>query len=41
MTAALNRYGELEAVIDRVAATYNGEHEIDSLESTALPTAAR
>ena len=37
MTKALTRYEELEAVIDRVAASYGGHHEIDSLESAALP----
>jgi serine O-acetyltransferase len=37
MANTLTRYGELEAVIDRVAASYNGEKEIDSLESAALP----
>jgi serine O-acetyltransferase len=37
MTRTLTRYDELEAIIDRVAASYNGEHEIDSLESAALP----
>jgi serine O-acetyltransferase len=32
-----NGYVELEAAIDRVAASYSGDHEIDSLESAALP----
>jgi serine O-acetyltransferase len=37
MAKALTRYDELEAVVDRVAASYAGDHEIDSLESAALP----
>lgn len=37
MTRVLSRFDELEAAIDRLAATYNGEHEIDSLQSAALP----
>ncbi len=37
MTKALTSYAELEGVIDRVAASYDGNHEIDSLESAALP----
>jgi len=37
MSEALSRYEELETVIDRVAASYSGHHEIDSLESAALP----
>ena len=37
MTRVLNRYDELESIIDRVAASYTGAHEIDSLESAALP----
>jgi len=31
-------YEDLEAAIDRVAASYTGTHEIDSLESAALPS---
>jgi serine O-acetyltransferase len=31
------RYDELERIIDAVAASYDGQHEIDSLESAALP----
>ena len=30
-------YDGLEAIIDAVAGSYTGEHEIDSLESAALP----
>lgn len=31
------RYEDLEHVIDAVAASYSGQHEIDNLESSALP----
>jgi len=31
-------YEDLDAAIDRVAASYTGTHEIDSLESAALPS---
>jgi len=34
----LTRFDDLEKVIDRVAASYNGAKEIDSLESAALPS---
>jgi serine O-acetyltransferase len=34
---ALDAYAELEKTIDRVVESYGGEHEIDSLESAALP----
>jgi len=37
MTRVLTRFDELEAIIERVAASYNGTHEIDSLESAELP----
>jgi len=37
MAKGLLRYNELEAVVDRVAASYTGDHEIDSLETAALP----
>ena len=37
MAPVLTQYDELEAVIDRVAASYGRQHEIDSLESAALP----
>ncbi|MCK6555244.1 serine O-acetyltransferase [Candidatus Binatia bacterium] len=37
MTKGLRHFDELEAAIDRVAASYNGQHEIDSLQSAALP----
>jgi serine O-acetyltransferase len=37
MTERLTRYEELETVVDRVAASYGGAREIDSLESAALP----
>jgi serine O-acetyltransferase len=37
MAKAMTRYDELEAVVDRVATSYAGDHEIDSLESAALP----
>lgn len=37
MTRLPDRYDELEAIIDRVTASYNGDHEIDSLETAALP----
>jgi serine O-acetyltransferase len=37
MAKALTGYDELEAVVTRVAASYAGDHEIDSLESAALP----
>jgi serine O-acetyltransferase len=33
----VDAYTELEGAIDRVAASYDGRHEIDSLESAALP----
>lgn len=35
--AKAKQYDELERVIDAVATSYTGEHEIDSLESAALP----
>lgn len=38
MADSANAYNGLEAVIDAVAASYTGEHEIDSLESAALPS---
>jgi serine O-acetyltransferase len=38
MANALTRYDELEAVVDRIATSYAGDHEIDSLESAALPS---
>jgi serine O-acetyltransferase len=38
MAKPLTRYAELDSVIDDVAASYSGEHEIDSLESAALPS---
>jgi serine O-acetyltransferase len=37
MTRVLTRYEDLESVIDRVAASYRGNREVDSLESAALP----
>ncbi len=37
MTDTVKTYESLETVIDAVAASYTGEHEIDSLESAALP----
>jgi serine O-acetyltransferase len=37
MTRVLSRYEDLEGIIDRVAASYSGNREIDSLESAALP----
>ena len=37
MTRVLSRFDELEAAVNRLAASYNGEHEIDSLQSAALP----
>lgn len=37
MSRVPDRYDELEAIIDRVTASYNGDHEIDSLETAALP----
>ena len=37
MAKVLTRYEELETVIDRVAGSYSGNREIDSLESAALP----
>jgi len=37
MTRVLSRYDELEAAVDRVAASYSENHEIDSLQSAALP----
>jgi serine O-acetyltransferase len=37
MTRVLTRYEVLESVIDRVAASYRGNREIDNLESAALP----
>jgi len=37
-TKALTRFDELELAIDQVAASYDGSHEIDSLESAALPS---
>jgi serine O-acetyltransferase len=37
MARLLTQYEELEGVIDRVAASYSGKREIDSLESAALP----
>src|SRR5215813_7547922 len=37
MVKALMPYEDLEPLIDRIAASYSGEHEIDSLESAALP----
>src|SRR6185295_1366223 len=33
----LDPYSELEQAIDRVVESYDGRHEIDSLESAALP----
>ena len=33
----LDAYGKLEDAIDHVVASYDGRHEIDSLESAALP----
>lgn len=38
MAKMLTRYEELETVIDRVAESYGGNREIDSLESAALPS---
>src|SRR5512139_1246178 len=35
---ALTHFDELELTIDQVAASYDGSHEIDSLESAALPS---
>jgi len=37
MAKALTRYDELEAVVERVARSYTGDQEIDSLETAALP----
>ncbi len=37
MTKALTRYEELESIVDRVAASYGGNREIDSMQSAALP----
>ena len=37
MTKGMTHYDELEAVVDRVAASYSGNREIDSMESAALP----
>ncbi len=37
MSTTLSRYADLEGVIDQVADSYNSGHEIDSLESAALP----
>lgn len=37
MRCGPRKYGELEAVIDAVAASYTGALEIDNLESAALP----
>lgn len=37
MAERLTRYDELETVVDRIAASYGGGREIDSLESAALP----
>ncbi|MFQ5666093.1 MAG: serine O-acetyltransferase EpsC [Candidatus Binatia bacterium] len=37
MGKVVAQYDELESVINRVADTYDGRHEIDSLESAALP----
>jgi len=37
MPAQQSPYDTLESVIDSVAASYSGTHEIDSLESAALP----
>jgi serine O-acetyltransferase len=38
MVKTLTRYGELETVVDRIAASYGGGREIDNLESAALPS---
>jgi len=38
MAEPLTRYEELDATIDRVAASYAGNREIDNLESAALPS---
>jgi serine O-acetyltransferase len=38
MTQGLTRYDDLEAVIGRIAESYDGTKEIDSLESAALPS---
>ena len=40
MTNEPQRFDQLEAAIDRVAASYTGELEIDNLESAALPNEA-
>jgi len=37
MFKGLTRYDELEAAVDRIAASYDGNCEIDNLESAALP----
>lgn len=37
MREQLTRYEELDTVVDRVAASYGGGRQIDSLESAALP----
>jgi serine O-acetyltransferase len=37
MTKVLSRYQELEAAVDRVAASYDANRDIDSLQSAALP----
>ena len=37
MAPVLTQYEELEAVVDRIAASYGRHQEIDSLESAALP----
>jgi len=38
MATVLKRYSELEAAVDRVAASYDANREIDNLESAALPS---
>ncbi len=38
MSDSASAYDGLETVIDAVAASYTGDHEIDSLESAALPS---
>src|SRR5512140_304954 len=37
MAKALTRYDELAVIVDSIAASYAGDHEIDSLQSAALP----
>ena len=38
MAKALTGYEELEGAVDRIAASYDGNREIDNLESAALPS---